>query len=55
MNLIELLLFCIVTLNVIDLNFGETREEIEKWEEYKVMNLIIIISSKNIQPSLFFI
>ena len=41
MKLINFLIFFIVFLNVIDLNFGETREEIEKWEEYKVINMII--------------
>lgn len=46
MKLIKFLLILLVSLNVIDLNFGETREEVEKWEEYKVVNLIIMVNSK---------
>lgn len=32
------LVLLIVSVNLIDLNSGQTREETEKWEEYKVVN-----------------
>lgn len=46
MKLIKFLIFSFVSMNVIDLNFGETPEEIEKWDEYKVVYFVMMINSE---------